>query len=116
MLLFKFLVVGGVNTLFYYLVYALFIYLNFRYPIAVFFATVVAMLFSFKTFGKFVFKKSDNRLLTKFILVTLINLLLNIALIYFFNKFGFNNYISGLFATLFVALNSFVLNKFFVFK
>ncbi len=114
--LFKFLVVGLINTIFFYLVYALFIFLNFHYSIASLLATIVAMFFSFKTFGKFVFDNNNNKLLVKFLLVTIINYLLNILIIYVFKEFGHNSYIAGLFAALLVACNSFVLNKFYVFK
>ncbi|WP_039920104.1 GtrA family protein [Sulfurimonas gotlandica] len=114
--LFKFLFIGGINTVFFYLTYALFIFIGFHYTVAVTIAAVIAMFFSFKTFGKFVFKSNDNKLITKFILVTLINYLLNIIIIFFFKKFGYNSYLAGLFATIIVACNSFVLNKYYVFK
>ena len=90
--------------------------MNFHYVTAVLLAATIAMLFSFKTFGKFVFKKDDNRLIFKFLLVTIINYLLNVLVIYIFKENGYNSYMSGAFSAIVVAINSFLLNKFFVFK
>ena len=112
----KFLLAGSLNTLFYYGLYALLIYLQFHYVNAVLFATIITMFVSFKTFGTFVFKKSDNRLLFKFILLTLLNYTLNIIIIYLLKEYNFNDYASGIIATTIVAIHSFILNKVFVFK
>ena len=74
-------------------------------------------MFSFKTFSKLVFNNKDNKLIVKFIIVYGFNIVLNIFIIksylYLFNE---NLYTAGLFATVIVALNSFILNKFYVFK
>lgn len=112
----KFLFIGAINTVFFYLSYVLFIFLGLHYSLAVFIAAVIAMFFSFKTFGKFVFNSKDNRLLFRFIFVTIVNYALNILIIYIFKELGYNYYISGLFATFVVAINSFILNNYFVFR
>lgn len=112
----KFLIAGSFNTLFYYTMYALFIYLNFHYSNAVLIATILTMFVSFKTFGKFVFQKHDNRLIFKFTLLTLLNYILNIFLIFLLKEYNYNDYIAGIIAAIFVAINSFLVNKFFVFK
>lgn len=113
--LFRFLFIGVINTVFFYLTYALFVFIGFHYSVAVTFAAIIAMFFSFRTFGKFVFRNNDNKLLGKFILVTIVNYLLNIIIIFLFKEFGYNNYTAGLIATIIVAFNSFVLNKYYVF-
>ena len=112
----KFVFFGVINTIFFYLVYAFFIFIGFHYGIAVTIAAIIAMFFSFKTFGKFVFQNNNNKLLVKFIFVTIINYLLNLFVVFLFVKFGYNSYIAGLFATVTVAVNSFILNKYYVFK
>ncbi len=112
----KFIGVGIVNTIFYYLLYSLFVFFTHNYIFAVIGANVIGILFSFKTFGKYVFLNDDNRLIFKFLLVYGWNIVLNIILIKIFNGFVKNLYISGLFATVIVALNSFFLNKFYVYK
>jgi len=111
----KFLLIGIVNTVFFYFIYALFIFFEFHYAIATLSATSIGTVFSFRTFGKFVFRNNDNKLLGKFILVTIVNYLLNIIIIFLFKEFGYNNYTAGLIATIIVAFNSFVLNKYYVF-
>jgi len=113
----KFVIVGMINTIFYYILYSLFIYMNFEYYLAVIFATILGVLFSFKTFSKLVFNNTDNTLILKFLLVYGFNIMLNIFIIktyvYFYND---NLYIAGLIATTLVAINSFILNKFYVFR
>jgi len=113
----KFVVVGIINTIFYYILYAILIYLGFEYYLAVILATTVGVLFSFKTFSKLVFKNSNNILIFKFILVYGFNIILNIFIIkvyvYLYND---NLYIAGLIAIILVAISSFILNKFYVFR
>jgi len=116
MTLIKFILVGSLNTFFYYLVYALLIYIQLNYPLAVFIATLITMFVSFKSFSQLVFHNKNNKLIYKFIVVTIFNFVLNTSAIYIFKDFGYNSYIAGLFAAFVVVVNSFFLNKFFVFK
>ena len=112
----KFVGVGIINTIFYYLLYTLFVFFTNNYVFAVIGANIIGILFSFKTFGKYVFQNDDNRLIFKFLLVYGWNIIFNIILIKIFNGFVNNLYISGFLATIIVALNSFFLNKFYVYK
>jgi len=112
----KFLLIGIVNTVFFYFIYALFIFFEFHYAIATLSATSIGTVFSFKTFGKFVFDNSNNKLLLKFIAVTIFNYFLNIFIISQVKVFGINDYLAGLIAVIIVAVNAFVLNKYYVFK
>jgi len=112
----KFVMIGILNTIFFYLMYAFLIYLGLHYSLATFFATCIGMFFSFKTFGKFVFDNDKNNLLLKFIFVTIFNYLLNIFIIYQCKLFGYNNYNAGLIAVMLVACSSFLFNKYYVFK
>jgi len=112
----NFIIVGIVNTIFGYSIYALFIYFGFNYIISIFIATIVGVLFNFKTIGKFVFNSKNNNLLFKFLFVYLIVFIINILVIKFFKIYGFNNYLAGLFALLPASVSSFILNKYFVFK
>lgn len=114
--LIKFIAIGIVNTLFYYLIFSLFIFLGLDYKFAVLFATLIGVLFSFKTFGKFVFNNNNKKLIFKFLLVYTILYVLNIIFIFYFNTYFKNYYISGLVATIICAILSFVLNKFYVYK
>lgn len=113
----KFLLVGIMNTAFGYSLFALFIYLDLYYPLAVLFSTILGVLFNFKTIGKLVFGSSDNGLIFRFILVYVITYLLNIYFLWLFKKFGFENmYITGFVLLIPLAAVSFLLNKFFVFR
>ena len=116
-LFFKFIFVGIINTGFYYILYSLFILISNNYILAVILANLIGILFSFKTFGKYVFKNEDKRLLIRFLIVYGWNTVFNIVLIDILNLFIKNNlYLSGFFATIIVAINSFFLNRYFVFK
>lgn len=112
----RFIIVGVVNTLIGYSLYALFIYLGLSYTYSLIFATILGVLFNFQTIGKVVFKSSDKSLLFKFIIVYLIVFCINLLLISCFVKLGETAYIAGAIALLPTATISFVLNKYFVFK
>ena len=62
----RFLVVGGINTVFGYSVFAVLILLKVAYPIAAFLSTVLGVLFNFKSYGRLVFGSHDNRLIFRF--------------------------------------------------
>ncbi len=63
----KFLFVGALNTIFGYSVFALFNFLNFHYTLSTLLATIIGVLFNFKTTGVIVFKNGNNRLLLRFV-------------------------------------------------
>lgn len=115
--LFSFLLVGILNTIFGYGLFALFIYLGLYYPLAVLLSTILGVLFNFKTIGKLVFGSSDNGLILRFALVYVITYLLNIFFLWLFKRLGFENmYINGFVLLIPLAAVSFLLNKFFVFR
>ena len=111
----KFIVVGIFNTIFYYACYSLFLFLFGNYILAIILANIIGIGFSFKSFSKFVFDNKNNKLIIKFILVYSWNIILNIVLVKIFSYF-MDYYLAGFFATGIVALNSYLLNKNFVFK
>ena len=112
----NFIWVGILNTFVGYTLYALFIYIGFSYVFAALFATILGILFNFKTIGKFVFKTHNNTLIVKFFFVYLIVFIMNISIIKILKIYNFDDYIAGLFAVAPCAIISFVLNKYFVFK
>ena len=112
-----FLVMGGINTLFYYSLYSLLIYTGIFYAAAVVIATVCGVLFNFQTFGRVVFKNFQLRLLGRFVGVYTVVCLANIAGLKLLDLTGLENkYIAGAVLVLPVALLGYVLNKTFVFK
>ena len=114
--IFNFILVGVLNTIVGYALYALFIYLGFEYILSVLFATILGVMFNYKTIGKFVFESKSKNSAIKFILVYVIVFLVNISVIKVFKMNGFNDYIAGFFAIIPASIVSFVLNKFYVFK
>ena len=115
-LFFKFIIVGIINTMVFYLLYSIFVFIFNNYIIAIIFANVIGILFSFKTFGKYVFNNEDKKLLFKFLIVYCWNVVLSILLIKLSTIFISENlYFSGILPIIIVAINSFFLNKYYIF-
>ncbi|WGU93824.1 GtrA family protein [Paenibacillus dendritiformis] len=112
---YKFIVVGGINTLFGYIVFSLFIFIGAHYSLASLLSTIIGVLFNFKTTGSLVFKNNNNKLLLKFCLSYGITYILNILLLSLLKKF-FSMYAAAAILIFPMALVSYVLNKRFVFK
>ena len=112
-----FLIMGGVNTAFYYALYSLLIYAGLHYAAAVGIATVCGVLFNFQTFGRVVFKDFQTRLLGRFAGVYVVVYLANVAGLKALELAGLRDkYIAGAVLVLPVALLGYVLNKTFVFN
>jgi putative flippase GtrA len=112
----RFLVVGGINTVFGYSVFALFILIGLHYALAALLATICGILFNFKTTGTLIFKNKDNRLIFRFFGVYLITYLSTIGLLKIFNMFGVSNLMAGAIIVLPMGIVSFLLMKKLVFK
>lgn len=112
----RFLIVGFINTLFGYLMFALFIFLNFHYSIAVLLATILGVLFNFETTGRLVFGSNNNTLIFKFIGVYTVIYIMNTAILKAFNFYKIDMYIAGAIVLPPMAVISFMLNKKLVFK
>lgn len=114
---FVFILVGILNTLFGYGLFAFFIFLNVHYSLAVFLSTALGVLFNFKTTGSLVFRNSNNRLIFRFIVAYTIVYVLNIFFLWLLKRAGFENmYLNGFVLLVPLAMISFILNKFFVFR
>ena len=111
----KFLVVGGLNTLFGYTLFAVLIFFGLHYTIAVFIGTVLGVLFNFQTTGRLVFGSKDRSLIWKFFGVYGVTYIVNIIGLYLLEKVIHNVYISGAILILPLALLGFSLNKRYVF-
>ena len=113
----RFLIIGGVNTLFAYSIYALAIFLGAHYTLAVLLSTVIGTCFSFKTMGTMVFDNPDNWLIFKFVAVYTLCYFLNIGVLRLLTLAGLHNlYIAGITSMLLVSAVSFCLNKWVVFR
>lgn len=107
----KFLIVGLINTLFFYSLYALLLFLDFSYIYAILGANSIGVIFSFKNFGKNVFNSNNNKLLWKFIIVYLFLISIYTLIVSILRTLGINDYVAGLLGLLFHIPISFIVNK-----
>ncbi len=113
----RFLMAGGINTIFYYILFSVFVYLNMDYRVATLLATAVGIIFSFTTFSKYVFINSNKKLIFRFIVNYIIVYFFNISIINFLHtQTQMSLYLAGLLSIFPVAILTYVLNKFFVFN
>jgi putative flippase GtrA len=113
---FRFLVVGGINTLFGYIVYAGFILLNLHYSLAALFSTILGIIFNFFTTGRIVFKDRRSNLIVRFFGVYAVYYVLNVSLLKLLTAQGLNSLVSGAITALPLAVLSYFLSRTFVFK
>lgn len=111
-----FLFVGGINTLFGYGIFALFIFCGIHYMIATLLSTVMGILFNFKSTGGIVFKNKDNGLIFKFFSVYAITFILNVLFLKIALYNNFNIYIASFAITIPMAFVSYFLQKNLVFR
>jgi putative flippase GtrA len=120
----RFVLVAVLNTLFGLFINYVFLFifedllkLNHAYVVSNFLATIVSILFNFKTYGILVFKNKDNKLLLRFLTVTLFTYLVNIGGIRLLEYLGSsNNYLNLTIMAIPVGLMNYVLNSKFVYK
>ena len=113
-LFYKYLLIGGVNTVFGYCVFAFLLFFGIHYSLAVLVATILGILFNFQTYGRFVFKNHSWSLLGRFVFVYTTIYLFNITLLLVFDLLVSNLYISGAMATPIIAYLGYILNKRYV--
>jgi putative flippase GtrA len=111
----KFILVGIMNTLFGYSIFALFISLKVHYTLAVLLATILGIVFNFKTIGKLVFRNSSNHLIFRFVGVYGAIYFLNVAALGVFDRFRVNMYVAGMLLLAPMAIISFILQRKYVF-
>ena len=111
-----FILVGILNTMFGYGLFAFLMLLGLHYSLCIILATIICILFNFKTTGVIVFRNHNNKLLLKYVLLYGIMCLLSIILLRISEILGFNLYIAGLVITCIMPLISFILQKKWVFK
>ncbi len=112
----KFLLVGVLNTLFGYAVFALFVYLGFHYSLASLLSTILGVLFNFRTTGRLVFDNRNNFLLWRFAMAYTVVYGCNVGLLRMMDGYSVNMYVAGAVVVFPLALLSYFLNKRFVFE
>lgn len=112
----RFVLVGGINTLFGVGVYCMAIFIGLPYFIATLVSNVLGVLFNFFTTGRLVFRNSDPRLIFRFVACYIAIYFINTAVVKLFIEAGLNSYWAGILATPVVALCSYSLLKYFVYR
>lgn len=112
----RFLVVGGMNTLFLYMVFAIFTLLHFHYVVATLIAYICGTLFNFRTYGTLVFRNKSFWLIFRFVGVAVLLYGLNIGILKIFEIFDVNKLVAQAILTLPLAGVSFFLFRKFVFR
>ncbi len=113
----RFILVGMINTLFYYLIFSILVFIQTDYRLAVLIASILGTLFSFFNFGRYVFNNQNKKLIIRFVSNSALIYFLNIQLVKtIYATFAFNLYVSGFIAIIPLTLLSYLINKFYVFK
>jgi len=112
----RFGVVGILNTIFSYSIYALGIYLGLTYYVASLISMIVGVMVSFATQGRLVFRAQLKGRFPSYLLMWLLLYLVNVGTIRWLLTFDLNQYVAGLIAAIPVVIASFVLQKFIIFK
>lgn len=112
----KFLLVGIVNTIFGYGVFATCIYSGLPYPVATLIMTILGVAFNFLTVGTLVFKNKNKNLILQFCFVYAILYTLGTLFIGGINLLIDNFYIAGAINAVAMPPLAFYLNKRFVFQ
>ena len=108
--------VGVINTTFYFGVYALAVFLGFRYQTASLFSITLAIVFSFVTQSTIVFKVVSVASFARYISLWCALYLLNVWLIGQIQKIFLNLYLAGALATFPIALIGYFFMKHYVFS
>jgi len=112
----KFLLVGGMNTLIGYLVFSLFLFLNFHFTLASLLALIFGILFNFKTLGRLVFGSRDNSLIFRYVIGWGVIYLIAITCLAGFESCGINLYLANALLMPPLVVLAFFINLKFVFQ
>ncbi|KUY47707.1 GtrA family protein [Burkholderia sp. RF2-non_BP3] len=114
--LLRFLVVGGLNTLVGYSLFAVLTYVGLAYPVAIGLATVGGVLFNFQSVGRLVFDGAPRSRFWRFVGVYCVIYLLNLGGVRLLLGLDANIYIANALTLLPLSVIAFILNRRFVFN
>ncbi len=114
--LFRFLVVGGLNTGFGYSFFAALSYVGIAYPIAIGLATIGGVLFNFQSVGRLVFDGAPRSRFWRFVGVYCVVYLINVGGVSLLLSLGANVYVANAIMLTPLSLLAFILNRQFVFN
>ena len=113
---FIFLLVGGLNTVVGYGLFAGLILLGAGKTLALVVATCLGVLFNFKSIGRLVFKDGGGRRLPRFIAIYFVQFLTNLAGLEALERIGLGPLVSQLILLPPLAVASFLMMQRFVFR
>ncbi len=113
---FRFLVVGAVNTMFGYSVFAMLILIGNTPTLALILTYVIGVVFNFSTTRRFVFNHSKRASLLRFIIAYMVIYIFNIGLYSLIELVGTPPLVTQAFCLPVIAIFSFLLFKFQVFR
>lgn len=113
----KYLVAGGINTVFAYGVYAVVLWVGLSYVVAALVAQVLGTTFNYFTYSLFVFKQAPQKgNIIRFVMQYGLSYLVTLALLTGLQALGMNAYTAGLVNLLVIPVLTYFSNKYFVFK
>ena len=110
-----FLVVGGINMLVGYGLFAAFVLFGLGVTLSLVFATILGVLFNFQSTGRLVFRSGNPRLLPRFLAVYVVQFGGNLALLHALGAAGLSPLLSQLIVLPALAIASFLAMRRFVF-
>lgn len=113
--LFRFLLVGGLNTIVGYALFAALVWAGLPYPGAIALATVLGVAFNFQSTGRLVFGGAPLSQLWRFAAVYAAVYLINVASVALLLRIGLNVYVANGLVILPLALIAFAMQRRFVF-
>lgn len=90
----RFIIVGLINTLFGYTVFALLLFLGLHYCLALAFATILGVLFNYKTNSKLVFSYEGNNRLFHYVFVYIVIYSINVTGVFILTSLGISAYLA----------------------
>jgi len=115
--LLRFLIIGVINTVFSYLVFAVLFYFIQQKEVTVTLSFLIAILFNYQRISKYVFSESNEKKFITFLFVYLVVYILNLVHLWItVDIFHFNVYYAQILTLLYLPLISFYLNKKLVYK
>ena len=111
----RFLLVGLLNTVVGYSLFAVFIWLGLAYPLAIGLATLGGITFNFQSIGRLVFSGAPWSRLNRFAGAYVVVYVLNVAGVALLLGFGLNVYAANALVILPLALVAYFLQQKFVF-
>ncbi|MGC9402618.1 GtrA family protein [Vibrio genomosp. F10 str. 9ZC157] len=114
----RYLLVGGLNTVFGYCIYSIFVFSGVGYSQSLLIATISGVFFNYITFSKVVFNSSHKWIvLAKFIVCYVVVYFLNVTLLTFFiNDMEIDPYISQVLCLTPMVILNWSLFKYWVYK